>query len=105
MLGDHDDQRATATTATTTAIATRIATTTASTSSSAPTASTSHPMIDWARRLVERRGRLVAAAALARKLAGILFAMWRNGTSYPSSAARRRCSTPNHPIRSRNEPR
>lgn len=45
---------------------------------------TSHPMIDWARRLAERRGRPVAAVALARKLAGILFAMWRDGTSYES---------------------
>lgn len=44
----------------------------------------SHPMIDWARRLAERRGRPVAAVALARKLAGILFAMWRDGTSYQS---------------------
>jgi len=44
---------------------------------------TSHPMIDWARRLAERRGRPVAAVALARKLAGILFAMWRlpNGST------------------------
>ena len=32
----------------------------------------------------ERRGRPVAAVALARKLAGILFAMWRDGTSYQS---------------------
>ena len=43
---------------------------------------TSHPMIDWARRLAERRGRPVAAVALARKLAGIMFAMWRDGTTY-----------------------
>jgi len=45
---------------------------------------TSHPMTDWALRLAERRGRPVAAVALARKLAGILFAMWRDGTSYQS---------------------
>ena len=44
----------------------------------------SHPMIDWARRLAERRGRPVAAVALARKLAGILFAMWRDGTTFQS---------------------
>lgn len=44
----------------------------------------SHPMIAWARRLAERRGRPVAAVALARKLAGILFAMWRDGTSFQS---------------------
>lgn len=45
---------------------------------------TSHPMLDWARRLAERRGRPVAAVALARKLAGIMFAMWRDGTTYQS---------------------
>jgi transposase len=45
---------------------------------------TSHPMIDWARRVAERRGKPVAAVALARKLAGILFAMWRDGTTYQS---------------------
>ena len=45
---------------------------------------TSHPMIDWARQLAERRGRPVAAVALARKLAGIMFAMWRDGTTYQS---------------------
>ena len=45
---------------------------------------TCHPMLDWARRLAERRGRPVAAVALARKLAGIMFAMWRDGTTYQS---------------------
>jgi len=45
---------------------------------------TPHPMIEWARRLAERRGRPVAAVALARKLAGILFAMWRDGSTYQS---------------------
>ncbi len=45
---------------------------------------TSHPMITWARRVAERRGRPVAAVALARKLAGILFALWRDGTTYQS---------------------
>ena len=37
--------------------------------------------IDWAGRLAERRGRPVAAVALGRKLAGILFAIWRDGTA------------------------
>lgn len=45
---------------------------------------TEHPMIAWARRLAERRGRPIAAVALARKLAGILFAMWRDGSTYQS---------------------
>jgi len=36
----------------------------------------------WAMRIVARRGRHVATVALARRLAGILFAMWRDGTDY-----------------------
>lgn len=51
---------------------------------------TTHPMIEWSRQVAERRGRQVAAIALARKIAGILFAMWRDGTPYrPSRAAAR----------------
>jgi transposase len=41
-----------------------------------------HPMLEWARQLAERRSRPVAAIALARKLAGILFAIWRDRTTY-----------------------
>jgi len=49
-----------------------------------------HPMLEWARQIAERRSRPVAAVALARKLAGILFAIWRDGTTYePKRAARR----------------
>ncbi|MGH7819911.1 MAG: IS110 family transposase, partial [Candidatus Binatia bacterium] len=36
----------------------------------------------WAQRIASRRGKRVAMVALARKLAGILFAMWRDGTSF-----------------------
>jgi hypothetical protein len=36
----------------------------------------------WARRVEARRGRPVAAVALARKLAGVLYALWRDGTVY-----------------------
>ncbi len=36
----------------------------------------------WAERIAERRGKRVAVVALARKLAGILYAMWRDGTEY-----------------------
>jgi transposase len=47
------------------------------------------PLQLWARRLDKRRGKRVAAVAVARKLAGILYALWRDGTSYePSRAAR-----------------
>src|SRR5262249_21634777 len=37
---------------------------------------------DWAARIATRRGRPIAAVALARRLAGILFAIWRDGTGY-----------------------
>ena len=41
-----------------------------------------HPMVIWSKRIAERRGKQIAAVALARKLAGILFAIWRDGTTY-----------------------
>lgn len=42
------------------------------------------PAVLWARRIAERRGKQIASVALARKLAGILFAIWRDGTTYDS---------------------
>jgi transposase len=36
----------------------------------------------WAAQVEQRRGKKVAVTALARKLAGILFAIWRDGTVY-----------------------
>jgi transposase len=36
----------------------------------------------WVRRLADRRGRRIAIVALARRLARILYAMWRDGTDY-----------------------
>jgi hypothetical protein len=45
-------------------------------------------MTSWAHAIAERRNRQIAAVALARKIAGILFALWRDGTSYqPRRAA------------------
>ena len=47
------------------------------------------PMARWATQIAARRGTFIAVVALARKLAGILFAMWRDGTSYaPTRSAR-----------------
>jgi len=40
------------------------------------------PMVLWALEVEKRRGKKVAMVALARKLAGILFAVWRDGTFY-----------------------
>lgn len=45
------------------------------------------PLREWAERIRARRGLRIAAVALARKLAGILFAMWRDGTTFGLPAA------------------
>jgi transposase len=37
---------------------------------------------EWATRIAARRGKATAVVALARKLAGILFALWRDGTEF-----------------------
>lgn len=48
-----------------------------------------HPMVDWSLQVEKRRGKRIAIVAFARKLAGILFALWRDGTLYvPGDAAR-----------------
>jgi transposase len=41
----------------------------------------------WAERIARRRGKSKAAVALARRLAGILYAMWRDGTEYTAQRA------------------
>jgi hypothetical protein len=43
---------------------------------------------DWADRIAARRGRSIAVVALARRLAGILFAIWRDGTVYDATKVR-----------------
>jgi transposase len=40
------------------------------------------PVVVWAKQVAERRGRSKAITAMARKMAGILYAMWRDGTPY-----------------------
>jgi transposase len=45
-------------------------------------------LYDWAMRIAARRGRARACVALARKLAGILYAMWRDGTEFDPQAIR-----------------
>ena len=40
------------------------------------------PMVIWATKLAARKHKFIAVVALARKLTGILFALWRDGTSY-----------------------
>jgi transposase len=40
------------------------------------------PLRRWATHIVKTRGKKIGAVALARKLAGVLWAMWRDGTVY-----------------------
>jgi len=42
----------------------------------------SDPLVVWVKKLVERRGKSIAVVALARRLVGVLWAMWRDGTVY-----------------------
>ena len=43
---------------------------------------TTPPMVTWSLEVEKRRGKRVAITALARKLAGVLFAMWRDRTEF-----------------------
>ena len=43
---------------------------------------------EWTERLAARRGRFIAVVALARRLAGILYALLRDGTRYQPARAR-----------------
>jgi transposase len=42
-------------------------------------------MVVWATEVAKRRGWKVAVVALARKMAGVLYAIWRDGTAYDAS--------------------
>jgi transposase len=44
--------------------------------------SSDDPLHCWASAVAERRGNRIAVVALARRLAGVLWAMWRDGTVY-----------------------
>jgi transposase len=46
-----------------------------------------HPTCQWATKIEQRRGKFIATVALARKLAGILFAIWRDGSVYDANRA------------------
>jgi transposase len=45
------------------------------------------PIGRWAAGIAARRGKMIAVVAIARKLAGILFALWRDGTTYDERKA------------------
>jgi transposase len=51
--------------------------------------SSTEPLREWAERMATRRGRRIAVVALARRLAGILYAMWRDETDFGHRARRR----------------
>lgn len=55
------------------------------------------PLKVWAEQLAARRGRRVAVVALARKLAGILYAMMRDATTFDADRWRQPQSTQGHP--------
>lgn len=40
------------------------------------------PMVKWAAQIADRRGKFIAVVALARKIAGIMLALWRDNTTY-----------------------
>jgi transposase len=48
------------------------------------------PLHQWAKAIASRRGKFIAVVALARRLAGILWAMWRDDTAYDAASAGRR---------------
>jgi ABC-type nitrate/sulfonate/bicarbonate transport system substrate-binding protein len=45
------------------------------------------PIVQWFKQVAGRRGKKVAITALSRKMAGILYAMWRDQKSYNPSKA------------------
>ena len=52
------------------------------------------PLRTWAERLAQRRGRRIAVVALARRLARILYAMWRDGQPFDETRLERRRPAP-----------
>jgi transposase len=52
---------------------------------------------EWTLRIAARRGKRIAAVALARKLAGILYAMWRDQKPYEPARTNRAQVAPNEP--------
>ena len=48
------------------------------------------PVAVWANEVEKRRGKFIATVALSRKLAGVLFAIWRDNSTYEPQHERRR---------------
>jgi transposase len=45
------------------------------------------PMVEWARKIGDKRGIRIAIVALARKLASVMYGMWKHGTQYDPQKA------------------
>jgi transposase len=45
------------------------------------------PMVLWARKIADKRGKRIAIIALARKMSTVLWAMWKSNTNYDPSRA------------------
>ena len=55
-----------------------------------------NPLVLWARALADKRGKRIAIVALARKMAVILWSMWKNDKAYdPQRASSFRLPDPN----------
>ena len=50
------------------------------------------PLVLWATELEKRRGKKIAISSLARKLATVMFVLWRDGTTYEPSRVLRNAS-------------
>lgn len=50
------------------------------------------PLVRWAHRVAQRRGRMRAAVAVARRIARTLWALWRDGTYYDAELDRERAN-------------
>ena len=53
------------------------------------TAPAAAPLRSWGKGIATRRGARIAAVALARRVAGVLYAMWRDGADYDGTRLRR----------------
>lgn len=51
------------------------------------------PLVLWAIEVEKRRGKKIAMTALARRLAGVMYAIWRDGTRYEASRSRSRATS------------
>jgi transposase len=55
------------------------------------------PIARWAHGIEQRRGKFVATVAVARKLAGVLYALWRDGSRYEPNFHSRQHDVPRLP--------